>query len=194
MKKGVTFLAVVILLVQSCGAKREQVTRKFELTEEEQIILKSGIEPLLYADIETGEPRFLSDYLLVNSIGNFAFNYSSTDSIGELTSRFILENKDVVNESIVFDQIPNVQTIEKKKLDSLGATVGRSNFWSNFHGNWFPAKVGYIEISKPTIQNDRAFFYFFHMENGKSGRLMRVWMVRKNEGWQIDRFEVVFTF
>ncbi|KOF02970.1 hypothetical protein OB69_09080 [Roseivirga seohaensis subsp. aquiponti] len=194
MKKGKLFLLGIILWLQACDTKTEQSTSEFRLSKEEQLILKSGIEPLLYVDIETQKPRKLSDYLIVNSISNFSLNYSSKDSTEELTSHFIIKNKEVINQSVVFDHIPNVQTIDKNKLDSLGATVNRSDFWYNFHENWFPTKTGYIEISKPSIQNDHAFFYFFHMEGGKSGRLMRVWMILNSEAWQIDKSEMVYTF
>lgn len=194
MKKGKLFLLGIILWLQACDTKTEQSTSEFHLSKEEQLILKSGIEPLLYVDIETQKPRKLSDYLIVNSISNFSLNYSSKDSTEELTSHFIIKNKEVINQSVVFDHIPNVQTIDKNKLDSLGATVNRSDFWYNFHENWFLTKTGYIEISKPSIQNDHAFFYFFHMEGGKSGRLMRVWMIKNSEVWQIDKSEMVYTF
>ncbi|WP_421977388.1 hypothetical protein [Roseivirga seohaensis] len=194
MKKGKLFLLGIILWLQACNIKTEQSTGEFQLTKEEQTILKLGIEPLLYADIETEKPRLLSDYLLVGTISDFSSVYSSDDSVSKLSSLFIKENQAILNQSVVFDHIPNVQTIDKNKLDSLGATVNRSDFWYNFHENWFPTKAGYIEISKPSIQNDHAFFYFFHMEDGKSGRLMRVWMILNSEAWQIDKSEMVYTF
>tara|TARA_R110001592_G_scaffold363241_1_gene682054 strand:+ start:4276 stop:4860 length:585 start_codon:yes stop_codon:yes gene_type:complete len=194
MKKAKLFLIGIILSLQACGTKTEQSTNEFSLTKEEQTVLKLGIEPLLYADIETGEQRHLIDYLLVSTISDFSSSHSAEDSIGELSGLFIKENQAILNQSIVFDHIPNVQTIDKKKLDSLGATVGRRDFWYNFHENWFPTKAGYIEISKPTIQNDRTFFYFFHMENGKSGRLIRVWMLKINGTWEIEKSEVLLTF
>ncbi|KYG81419.1 hypothetical protein EV198_1598 [Roseivirga ehrenbergii] len=194
MKKGELFLLGIILWFQACGTKTEQSTGEFQLTKEEQTILKLGIEPLLYADIETEKPRLLSDYLLVGTISDFSSVYSSDDSVGKLSSLFIKENQAILNQSVVFDHIPSVQTIDKKKLDSLGATVDRKDFWYNFHENWFPTKAGYIEVSKPIVNDDRTFFYFFHTESGKSGRLMRVWMIKNSEAWQIEKSEVIWTF
>lgn len=161
--------------------------------EEEQVLL-SGIGSLLYKDLKSDNLYKLSDYLLIESVGNFSDSYSKSDSTDLLIKKFINLNKKIIGKPVTVDRFLNVQTVKQEKLDSLEQATKRTDFWHSFHNKWYPDKAGILEISKPVIKEDKAFFWFSNMENGKSGRVMKVWMRKIDNHWNVEKGEVVIWF
>ena len=170
--KNIFHMLIVLALWQSCGRAQEA-----GLSKEEREVLRSGINEVLQAD--------MSDYVLISSFADFSNLYISEENT-EIEKAFETANEEVVQVAFNESDFPS-SLMPREAYDSLFNESTVSGFWRSFRSQWGEGKAGFLEITRPVISGNSAFFWFSHMEGPKSGAVVRVWLKKQGTGWKLER-------
>ena len=170
--KNTLHIPLILLLWQSCSSAQE-----ITLTDVEKMVVRSGINDILKTN--------MSDYVLISSFADFSNLYTNDDK-SELESAFENANEGAIPVTITRESFETT-LMPRAEYDSLLNNLSTSRFWSHFRSHAGKGKAGLLEITKPAIVGDRAFFWFSHQEGSKSGAVVMVWLKQESTRWQLER-------